>query len=59
MYSIDGLFTENDYDEISISTNALEYNQYGSQIHQDINAGDYRFNISEIIKQTQSQFKGE
>ena len=52
MDSIDGLSTNNDSDDESISMNALEEIWYGSQIHPEINARYARFKIRDRIRQT-------
>ena len=59
MASIDESYTYDDSDGGSISTNALEYICDGRQIHPYINARDAIFKISDYIKQTQNEWKGE
>ena len=59
MTSIDESSTDNESDDIYISTNALEDIWDGSQIHPIINARDSRFLICDRIKQTQNEWKGE
>ena len=50
--SIDELFTYNESDNYSISTNALENIRDERQINPYINARDARFNKRDCIKQT-------
>ena len=52
--SINGSSTDNDYDDRSISLKALEVIWNRSQIHPELNAGYYRLEICERIKQTQN-----
>ena len=57
--SIDELSTEDEYDDGSISTNALEDIRYGSQIKSYINARDGRLKVWDHIKQMENERKGE
>ena len=50
--------TDDDSDDRSISTNALENLQDGSQIHPKINARDDRLKICDHIRQTKHKWKG-
>ena len=59
MASIDESYADDNSDEGSISTNALEDIQDGSHVHPDINTRDARLKISDRIKQAQSECKGE
>ena len=58
MVSIDESSKDDEYDDVSISTNDLEDIQYGIQIHSDINARDSILKIRDRIKQIQSEWKG-
>ena len=58
LYSIEELSTEDDSNDGSISTNALEEIWGGSQINPGINARDARLKIRYCIKQMQSEWKG-
>ena len=53
--SIDDPYTDDDYDDRSISTDTLEEIQDGSQIHPEINTRDARLKIFYHIKQTKSE----
>ena len=59
MASIDELYTDGYYIELSISKNALVDIWYGRQIHPDITARYSIFKIRGHIKQTQSEWKRE
>ena len=52
--SIDELSTDDDYDDRSMITNGLEYNNNGSQIHSEIIARDAILKVCERIIQTQN-----
>ena len=54
MASIDESSIDNDYDEGSIITNAIEKIRGKSQIHPELNARDSIFEIRDRIKQTQN-----
>ena len=58
MSPIDETYIDNDYDDESISTNALEEIQYGNYLHTDINARDTRLKINDHIRQWKSERKG-
>ena len=58
MTSIYELSTYYDYDYGSISIDALEDIQGGSQIHPDTNARYSRLKIRDRIKQMQNEWKG-
>ena len=55
--SIDGLSTDNDSEEGSISTDALGDIWDGSQIHPKINTRYDKFKIRDLIRQTQAEWK--
>ena len=58
MDSIDELSTDDDSDEISISTNVLKEIWYRSRIHPGIDAIDANFKIRDRILKTQNKWKG-
>ena len=58
MASIDESSTDIDSDDKSISTNALDDIQYGSQIHPDINTRYSILKIRDSIKQMKNEWKG-
>ena len=57
MASIDESSTDNESDDRSISTNALEDICYESQINPDITTIDARLKICDGIKETQIEWK--
>ena len=57
--SIDESSTDDDIDDVYITTNTLEEIQYGNHVHQDINTRDARLKVCDRIKQAQSDWKGE
>ena len=56
--SIDLLSTDNDSDDVSISTNTLKEIRVGSQIHTELNTIDARFKICGRIRETENELKG-
>ena len=58
MASIDESYIDDDSDDVSIISNALEEILGGSQIHPELNAIDDRLKIHDCIKQTKNQWKG-
>ena len=58
MTSIDELSSEKNSDEESISTDDLGNIRYGSYVHMNINARDYRLKIRYRIGKYQSEWKG-